>query len=290
MQNTNRNLILVVLASFFYRPSLAAAEIQQTNSLLSISNLSLHIGHILFFGVFTLMIIMIYRNWRKRIYLNKKMVHFIGTVKDFQKSLELIKGPLEEIIKDENITDMQKIKLNVAIWGTNSIQGIVVHLIEQEKSNKYFQYLLKSAASKNANLKENIDEEIVTYKKQKDTLELTKPEHQSEKETPNDQLFLEKVITILKTNIEDPNFTVDTLCQKIGMSRSSFYHKMKNLTNLAPADFVRLYRLDQAKELLETHRYSISEVAYKTGFSDVKYFRSVFKKQYDSTPGSFTKG
>lgn len=246
-------------------------------------------SHILFFTVLIFMIIMVVTNWRKRFLLNKKMVHFIQTVNDFQKSLELIKGPLEEIVKEDNINEIQKIKLNVAIWGTNSIQSIVTNLIEQEKSNKYFLKLLNTNAGKQINLKEDIFSKTVPYQKQKETMDLSRSQALSSKDTQNDQAFMEKIIGILKLKIEDPKFTIDTLCQEAGMSRSSFYHKIKDITGLAPADFIRIYRLEFAKELLEMHQYTISEVAYRTGFSDVKYFRSVFKKQYKSSPGKYAK-
>lgn len=246
-------------------------------------------SHILFFSVLVILIIMVIMNWRKRIQLNKKMVLFIQTVNDFQKSLELIKGPLEDIVKDDNINEVQKIKLNVAIWGTNSIQSIVAHLIDQEKSNKYFLKLLNTNVGKQMNLREEIYSKTIPYQRQKETMDLSRSDILSGKDHENDQLFMEKMMGILKLKIEDPKFTIDTLCQEIGMSRSSFYHKIKDITGLAPADFIRIYRLDYAKELLEKHQYTISEVAYRTGFSDVKYFRSVFKKQYKSSPGTFTK-
>jgi len=246
-------------------------------------------SHILFFSVFIIMIMMVIIYWRKRIRLNKKMVHFIQTVNDFQKSLELIKGPLEEIVKEENINEIQKIKLNVAIWGTNSIQNIVTQLIEQEKSNKYFLNILNTNAGRHMNLKEEIFSKTIPYQKQKVTMDLSKSAAIISKDNQKDQAFMEKIIGILKIKIEDPKFTIDTLCQEVGMSRSSFYHKIKDITALAPADFIRIYRLECAKELLEMHQYTISEVAYRTGFSDVKYFRSVFKKQYKSTPGKYAK-
>jgi len=246
-------------------------------------------SHILFFSVLIILIIMVVRNWRRRFQLNKKMVLFIQTVNDFQKSLELIKGPLEEIVKDENINEIQKIKLNVAIWGTNSIQNIVAHMIEQEKSNKYFLKLLNSSTSRQMNLKGEIFTKTVPYQKQKESMDLSRSNVLPGKDNENDQIFMEKMMGILKVKIEDPKFTIDTLCQEIGMSRSSFYHRIKDITGLAPADFIRIYRLQCAKDLLETHQYTISDVAYRTGFSDVKYFRSVFKKQYKSTPGAFNK-
>lgn len=102
-----------------------------------------------------------------------------------------------------------------------------------------------------------------------------------------DREFMTKVQTIIEKNISNSEFTVDTLCSAINMSRSSFYSKIKVLTDQAPADFVRIIRLTRAAELLKTKKYSISEVADMTGFSDAKYFREVFKKFYKTSPTKY---
>ena len=54
------------------------------------------------------------------------------------------------------------------------------------------------------------------------------------------------------------------------MSRTSFYNKLKALTDQAPGDYVRLIRLKRAMQLLKEQKYTITEVAEMTGFSDAK--------------------
>lgn len=102
-----------------------------------------------------------------------------------------------------------------------------------------------------------------------------------------DREFMTKVQAIVEKNISNSEFTVDTLCSALNMSRSSFYNKIKVLTDQAPADFVRIIRLTRATELLKKKKYSISEVADMTGFSDAKYFREVFKKFYKMSPSKY---
>lgn len=74
------------------------------------------------------------------------------------------------------------------------------------------------------------------------------------------------------------------------MSRSSFYNKLKALTDQAPADYIRLIRLKRAAQLLSEGQYNISEISDMTGFNDVKYFREVFKKYYKISPSGYSKG
>ena len=249
----------------------------------------MQIVHYLFWTITTFLLILLFLNWRIRRKLNEKMAHFIQAVYDLQKPLEMIKGPLEDLSKEYNINETQKTKLEVAIWSTTSIQSTISYLIDQAKSDRFFYVILNSAAGKKFKLKEKIEAKFISYKQDKESLKKANRDILPGRENQTDILFMEKLMTILKTNIEDTNFTIDTLSQKIGMSRSSLYHKIKDISGLAPADFIRLYRLEKAKELLEKHQYTISEVAYKTGFSDAKYFRAVFKKQYQTPPGSYSK-
>lgn len=78
-----------------------------------------------------------------------------------------------------------------------------------------------------------------------------------------------KFIASIKKNVEDnmdnPSFTIDVLCTLLNMSRTSFYNKLKALTDQAPGDYVRLIRLKRAMQLLKEQKYTITEVAEMTG-------------------------
>ncbi len=105
-----------------------------------------------------------------------------------------------------------------------------------------------------------------------------------------DWKFISTVKKHIEDNIENQLFNIDTLCTLLNMSRTSFYNKLKALTNQAPADYVRLIRLNKAASLLKEGKYSIVEVAEKTGFNDAKYFREVFKKHFKVSPSKYAKG
>lgn len=105
-----------------------------------------------------------------------------------------------------------------------------------------------------------------------------------------DWIFMSNVKKNIEDNIANPDFTVDTLCSLLNMSRTSFYNKLKALTAQAPADFVRNIRLKHAANLLKEGKYSITEVAERTGFCDGKYFREVFKKYFNVSPSQYAKG
>ena len=104
-----------------------------------------------------------------------------------------------------------------------------------------------------------------------------------------DWKFISGVRKNVEDNLDDPDFTVDLLCSLQNMSRSSFYNKLKALTGQAPADYIRLIRLNRAAELLKEGGKSVSEVAEMTGFCDGKYFREVFKKHFKVSPSRYGK-
>lgn len=104
-----------------------------------------------------------------------------------------------------------------------------------------------------------------------------------------DWKFISTVRENIEKNMSDPEFTVDTLCALHNMSRSSFYNKLKSLTDSSPADYIRTIRLQYAARLLKEGDDSITEVAEQTGFCDAKYFREVFRKHYGVSPSEYRK-
>ena len=103
-----------------------------------------------------------------------------------------------------------------------------------------------------------------------------------------DQEFLIKVTELVKKNL-DKEFNVDDLCMEMGMSRSSFYNKLKALTERSPSDFVRQIRMKEAAILLKSKRHTVAEVSDMMGYSDPKYFTDIFKKHYGMTPSAYMK-
>ncbi|OCX51554.1 hybrid sensor histidine kinase/response regulator [Mucilaginibacter sp. PPCGB 2223] len=102
-----------------------------------------------------------------------------------------------------------------------------------------------------------------------------------------DEKFLNKLMTIVETHMEDSEFDVVKLVNEIGMSQSILYRKIKALTDLSTGDFIKSVRLKQAALLLAQQKLSIAEVAYAVGFSDRKYFSKEFKKQFGKTPSEY---
>ena len=101
--------------------------------------------------------------------------------------------------------------------------------------------------------------------------------------------FLDKAIHIIEKEIANPDFSISEFCSLLAMSRTSVYNKLKSLTNQAPNDFIRIIRLNKAKDFLESGKYTVSEVSYRVGFTDPKYFSTSFKKQFGVSPSKIDK-
>lgn len=101
-----------------------------------------------------------------------------------------------------------------------------------------------------------------------------------------DQAFVEKATRLVLDNLSDTDFTINLLCREMAMSRTLFYGKLKTLTGQGPQDFMRLIRLEQAAQYLKQGD-SVLDVSVKTGFVNVKYFSTVFKKHFGVSPSKY---
>lgn len=102
-----------------------------------------------------------------------------------------------------------------------------------------------------------------------------------------DDKWIAEVNQFVEQHIEDVNLSPKVLYERFGMSRSTFYHKSKSLVDLSPLELIRTIRLKKAKTMLGTTDLDISQVAYKLGFNDPKYFSTVFKRYFGQSPSSF---
>ena len=102
-----------------------------------------------------------------------------------------------------------------------------------------------------------------------------------------DRKFINEFTAIVENNISNENFAVEDICREIGISRVQLYRKLKALLGYNVNDYILNVRLQKAKYLLAANNYSISEVAFKVGFSSQAYFSTVFKSKFAVTPTEF---
>ena len=101
--------------------------------------------------------------------------------------------------------------------------------------------------------------------------------------------FISELISFVEENLRDADFSTEDLREKLFMSQSTLYRKLKSLTGLSPSGFIRSVRLKKAAELILNEDYKLSYIAYEVGFNDTKYFRESFKKQFNCLPSEYKK-
>jgi signal transduction histidine kinase/DNA-binding response OmpR family regulator len=106
--------------------------------------------------------------------------------------------------------------------------------------------------------------------------------------TSIDQQFIQKAIECVYRHLDDVEFDQAQFVEEMGTSKSTLYNKLKSLTGLNTSAFIRNIRLKAACKIMEeTQNIRISELAYRVGFNDPKYFSSCFKKEFNMPPSEY---
>jgi len=102
-------------------------------------------------------------------------------------------------------------------------------------------------------------------------------------------IFLDTMRVCIDAHLEEA-YEVPQLARDVGMAEASLYRKMKALGLPSPALFIRSHRLAQAQMLLRTTDLTVTEIAYRTGFSDLAYFSNCFRQEFGKSPKMWRKG
>lgn len=231
------------------------------------------------------------------LFLHLKENYHLITAQNGQEALEKIKSFTPEVIISDimmpimdGLTLCQKIKQNPK---TSHI-GVVLLTAKSLTSQK----VAGIKAGADAYLTKPFDLELLKANieqliKRKDILLnyfkaeiITQPEFKDSGDSMDDK-FIKKVVGIIEANISNPHFTVELLCEEIGISTAHLYRKFKALTHYSAKEIIRKYRLKKASILLKNKEGNISEIMYEVGFSNLSYFAKCFKKEYGVSPREY---
>ncbi len=110
-----------------------------------------------------------------------------------------------------------------------------------------------------------------------------------EEVTNMDNGFLEKVIEKITLHIEDTDFNSDVLAQALGISQRQLFRKLKGISGSTVHEFITKVKMNQAEELLKNSNLTISQIAYKVGFSEPSNFSRTFSKHFGCSPSQYLK-
>lgn len=212
----------------------------------------------------------IFKKQQKR--RNAQIRVFIDAAHGMRTPLALLKTPLEKLRTKKGLTEEETVNISTALKNVDTLLDLTTDLAGLEEADT------KSVSrTRNSAGEENLCENGAAM----------------EESAPNgvdaDPNFTAIVNKHIEKNIDNQSFNVDTLCGLMGMSRTSFYNKLKSVTDQAPADYIRLNRLEYAIRLLKEGRHNITEISEMTGFNDARYFRQVFKRHFKVSPSQYCK-
>lgn len=101
-----------------------------------------------------------------------------------------------------------------------------------------------------------------------------------------DLQFMARLQELVRQNMRDEEFSIDVLAEQMNMSRSSFYRKIKALTDMTPVDYMKTQRLERAAQLLRQGQ-RITEVADQVGFTSSSYFAKCFRSKFGVLPKDY---
>ena len=107
--------------------------------------------------------------------------------------------------------------------------------------------------------------------------------------TKEEQIFLLRCREIIDDNLSNPDFNIDFLAEKLAMSHSTLYKKLKQMTGMSLIEFVNDYKIYKAVQAFKEGQTNVVKVAEMCGFGDIKNFRNVFKRKMHMLPKQFVQ-
>lgn len=105
----------------------------------------------------------------------------------------------------------------------------------------------------------------------------------------SENAYVNKIIECIVRNISDSGYSVNELSSDMAVSRSQLHRKLTALTGFSTTNFIRMIRLEKAKDMLANNEGNVSEIAYRCGFNSQSYFTKSFSEHFGGPPSQFSK-
>lgn len=151
--------------------------------------------------------------------------------------------------------------------------------MRQREAMEQMQSTIDRLLERSRRLKERQDDEVARLGQQ-----VARPEV-----ADADAALMDRVMASINRHVADADYDVAQMSSDAGLSRSQLHRKMKELTGLSPAEFLRNLRLEQAARLLKERNAGVSQVAYAVGFNSPNTFSKAFKLRFGCSPKEFAE-
>ncbi len=102
-----------------------------------------------------------------------------------------------------------------------------------------------------------------------------------------DQRFIDEATRVIEENIADPTLSVESLCERLKMSKATLNKRLKRLTDKTANSFIRSVKMQRAAKILESGECTIAETTYAIGLNDLRHFRESFKREFGVLPSEY---
>ena len=211
------------------------------------------------------------------------------------EALEVIgKEQVHVVVSDVMMPEMDGNELTRHIKSTPHLSHLPVILISAKTSEEEQKHSLSIGADDYltkpfhlSDLKSRINA-IIESRQQSQNTQQTNEKATEERSLTPDEVFLLKAHDCVMTHLADGDFDRDAFAAEMGASASTLYNRLRALTGQNVSTYIRDIRMKEARRLAETQpNIRVSDLAYKVGFKDPKYFATCFKKEFGIQPSEF---
>lgn len=227
-----------------------------------------------------------------------------------REGLEIVRQKMPDIVvSDIMMPEMDGIELCTAIKSDVSVSHIPVilltakdSLVEKEEgyasgadsyiTKPFIASLLKARIiniieSRHKLAIRMFNMEFKDYVSGDDTDKEKAPEGKQPELLPIDRQFVDKFRKVVEENIDNADIDIPFMSDKMCMSHSTLYRKVKGMMGISPNELIRKIKIQKACQLLREGEVSVSELPYAAGFTNPTYFRKVFKKETGVSPTEY---
>ena len=231
-----------------------------------------------------------------------KTKYHVRMASNGKEALEIIqKEELDIIISDVMMPVMDGLELTRCVKADPNYQHLPIILLtaktQDEDRNEALQIGVDSYVTKPFkmsdlelrinNIVKNRNRVREEFKEKLAKLETLQVKAEPTKPTVDDP-FLRQAMDCVYKQLDNSEYDRFALASDMGASVSSLYNKLRELTGLSITNFIRDIRMKEAMRLAQQNpQIRVSDLAYKVGFKDPKYFSTCFKKEYGSLPTEF---
>ena len=215
-----------------------------------------------------------------------------------KQALDLVyRKELDLIVSDVMMPEMDGLELTKAIKGDEDYKHLPVILLTAKTQEEDEQEALRIGADEYltkpfrlSDLKLRIDNIIENRKRAQQDITTRPLEEAPEEEKPltPEEEFMQRALHCVHSHLGDADYDRDAFASDMGASQSTLYNKLRAITGMNVSTFIRDIRMKEARRLAEQDpKQRVSDLAYKVGFQDPKYFSTCFKKEFGIQPKEF---